>query len=60
MKKYRVIGIGYYTSIVEVEATSPEEAEDLAYDFFPSPSLCHSCGRDFELTNIESVEIEEI
>ncbi len=60
MKKYRVTGIGYYSSIVEVEASSPQEAEDLAESLFPAPSLCHSCGSDFELTDIEKIEVEEI
>lgn len=60
MKKYRVWGLGYYSSIVEVEASSPEEAETLAEGLFPAPSLCYSCGRDFELGDIEKIEVEEI
>ncbi len=60
MKKYEVVGVGYYNCRLEVFAENAEEAENKAQELFPTPSLCHSCGRDFELMDITSVEVSEV
>jgi len=54
MKKYRVYLRYYSDGVVEVEAESPEEAEELAYD--DMTAWIESCGEE----DIEVVEIEEI
>lgn len=60
MKKYEVVGIGYYNCRLEVFAENAEEAGNKAQDLFPPPSLCHSFGSDFELMDINFVEVSEI
>lgn len=59
MKKFRVMGIGYYDCIVEVEAETAEEAVDLAAETM-YPSLCHQCGDRVQLGDIEKFEVEDI
>ena len=50
MSKYSVSLIFSADSGVDIEADSPEEAAELAYNSNEaSPSLCHQCARDVNL-----------
>jgi len=50
MSKYQVCIIIDASNTVEVEADSPEDAMDLAYNMDEaSPSLCHQCSHDVGL-----------
>ena len=56
--KYNVIGIAYATVLAEVEADSPEEAEEKAD--LPLPSVCSQCSRKIEIGDIDCVRVEEV
>lgn len=49
MTTYTVMGIVDATVYETVEADSPEEAAESAYASF-SPSVCHQCSEDLEVT----------
>jgi hypothetical protein len=60
MKRYTVTLIYDCTWSVEVEAETPEQAEDLAYNHEDLPgSLCHQCSNTFDLGDVIEAMVEE-
>lgn len=60
-KKWRIGFEVMATYWVEVDAESPEEAEQLAEEISPTPSLCHSCSDYLDIDECgEAVAWEEM
>ena len=56
MATYMVVFTTGASSVIEVEASSVEEARKLANKRFDGPSLCHQCSRHINLGDWEHDE----
>ena len=57
MSKYSVTGIIDASVGCDVEAETPLEAAEAAYDVLDAPGLCHHCARDVDLGDLVSLII---
>lgn len=58
MPKYRVYYVQTASTVVEVEADSPKEAEEIGFEKLPG-GLCHQCAGQIDLSGDWDVDADD-